>query len=44
MMKFQLRQFTNFKKTTLIQKLKELTNAREIRLVITVDPNLIGGF
>jgi F0F1-type ATP synthase delta subunit len=25
-------------------KLKELTNAREIRLVITVDPNLIGGF
>jgi F0F1-type ATP synthase delta subunit len=25
-------------------KLKELTNAREIRLVISVDPNLIGGF
>ena len=25
-------------------KLKELTNAREIRLVITVDPDLIGGF
>jgi F0F1-type ATP synthase delta subunit len=31
-------------KNTLIQKLKELTNAREIRLVISVDPNLIGGF
>jgi F0F1-type ATP synthase delta subunit len=31
-------------KNTLIQKLKELTNAREIRLVITVDSNLIGGF
>ena len=28
----------------LIQKLKELTNAREIRLVTTVDPTLIGGF
>jgi F0F1-type ATP synthase delta subunit len=28
-------------KNTLIQKLKELTNAREI-LVISVDPNLIG--
>jgi F-type H+-transporting ATPase subunit delta len=36
--------FNNGQKTTLIQKLKELTNAREIRLVITVDPNLIGGF
>ncbi len=36
--------FSNSQKTTLIQKLKELTNAREIRLVITVDPNLIGGF
>ena len=36
--------FNNSQKTTLIQKLKELTNAREIRLVITVDPNLIGGF
>ena len=31
-------------KNILIQKLKELTNAREIRLIITVDPNLIGGF
>jgi len=28
----------------LIQKLKELTDAREIRLVINVEPNLIGGF
>ena len=36
--------FTNSQKNTLIKKLKELTNAREIRLVITVDPNLIGGF
>ena len=36
--------FTNAQKNTLIQKLKELTNAREIRLVITEDPSLIGGF
>ena len=36
--------FTNSQKSTLVQKLKELTNAREIRLVITVDPSLIGGF
>jgi len=36
--------FTNAQKTTLIQKLKELTNAREIRLVINEDPSLIGGF
>ena len=36
--------FTNLQKNTLIKKLKELTNAREIRLVITVDPDLIGGF
>ena len=31
-------------KNTLIKKLKELTKAREIRLVITVDSSLIGGF
>jgi F-type H+-transporting ATPase subunit delta len=36
--------FTNLQKNTLIQKLKELTNAREIRLIINVDSNLIGGF
>ena len=36
--------FTNAQKTTLIEKLKELTNAREIRLVINEDPSLIGGF
>jgi F-type H+-transporting ATPase subunit delta len=36
--------FSNAQKNTLIQKLKELTNAREIRLVITVEPSLIGGF
>ena len=36
--------FTNLQKDTLIQKLKELTNAREIRLVINVDHSLIGGF
>jgi F-type H+-transporting ATPase subunit delta len=36
--------FTDLQKDTLIQKLKELTNAREIRLIINVDPSLIGGF
>jgi F-type H+-transporting ATPase subunit delta len=36
--------FSNAQKNTLIQKLKELTNAREIRLVVTVEPSLIGGF
>jgi F-type H+-transporting ATPase subunit delta len=36
--------FTNLQKDTLIKKLKELTKAREIRLVMTVDPSLIGGF
>jgi len=36
--------FTNLQKDSLIQKLKELTSAREIRLVINVDPSLIGGF
>ncbi len=36
--------FANLQKNILIQKLKELTNAREIRLVITVDSSLIGGF
>ena len=35
---------TNLQKNTLIQKLKELTNAREIQLIITVDASLIGGF
>jgi F-type H+-transporting ATPase subunit delta len=36
--------FSNSQKNTLVQKLKELTNAREIRLVITVNTSLIGGF
>ena len=36
--------FSNSQKNTLIEKLKELTNAREIRLVVTVEPSLIGGF
>ena len=36
--------FNNLQKNMLIKKLKELTNAREIRLVITVDSSLIGGF
>ena len=36
--------FTNSQKNALIQKLKDLTNAREIRLVINVDSSLIGGF
>ena len=37
-------ELTNSQKTTLIQKLKELTNAREVRLIITIDSSLIGGF
>ena len=37
-------EFSNAQKNTLIQKLKELTNAREIKLAITVDSTLIGGF
>ena len=37
-------EFSNAQKNTLIQKLKELTNAREIKLSITVDQNVIGGF
>ena len=37
-------EFSNAQKNTLIQKLKELTNAREIKLSVTVDPSLIGGF
>nr|YP_009495836.1 ATP synthase CF1 delta subunit [Plagiogramma staurophorum]AWT38275.1 ATP synthase CF1 delta subunit [Plagiogramma staurophorum] len=36
--------FTVLQKNTLVKKLKKLTKAREIRLVITVDPSLIGGF
>ncbi len=36
--------FNDSQKDKLIQKLKELTNAREIRLVINVDSSLIGGF
>ena len=36
--------FTDSQKDTLVEKLKELTNAREIRLVINENPNLIGGF
>ena len=36
--------FTNKQKNTLIKKLKVITKAREIRLIITVDSNLIGGF
>ena len=36
--------FTEIQEKSLIQKLKELTNAREIRLITTVDPSLIGGF
>jgi len=37
-------EFSSAQKNILIQKLKELTNAREIKLVITVDSSLIGGF
>jgi len=36
--------FTNKQKNELIKKLKELTKAREIRLIITIDSSLIGGF
>lgn len=36
--------FNKKQKNKLIQKLKELTKAREIRLVIITDPSLIGGF
>lgn len=36
--------FTDSQKTILVNKLKELTNAREIRLIISIDPTLIGGF
>ncbi len=36
--------FTDSQKDTLVEKLKQLTNAREIRLVINEDPKLIGGF
>ena len=36
--------FTTLQKLNLIKKLKELTNAREIRLVINIDSSLIGGF
>jgi len=36
--------FTNKQKNMLIKKLKDLTHAREIRLIITVDSDLIGGF
>ncbi len=36
--------FTDVQKEQLIEKLKELTSAREIRLVINEDPSLIGGF
>ena len=36
--------FNNSQKETLTQKLKELTDAREIKLAINVDPSLIGGF
>lgn len=36
--------FSSSQKEALIQKLKELTNAREIRLTVVVNPSLIGGF
>jgi len=37
-------ELTESQREALIKKLKELTNAREIRLIITIDPSLIGGF
>lgn len=36
--------FTNRQINRLIKKLKKLTNSREIRLTVTVDYSLIGGF
>jgi len=36
--------FTNRQKNTLVKKLKKLTNAREVRLVLKLDSSLIGGF
>ena len=36
--------FTKFQEDALVQKLKKLINAKEIRLITTIDPNLIGGF
>jgi len=36
--------FTMLQKLNLIKKLKQLTNAKEIRLVVTLDSSLIGGF
>lgn len=37
-------QFSDSQREALIQKLKELTKAHELRLTITVDSSLIGGF
>ena len=37
-------EFSISQENTLIKKLKELTDAREIRLDIRIDPSLIGGF
>ena len=41
---FTASEFDVLQRETLIQKLKELTKAREIRLVVNVDSSLIGGF
>ena len=35
---------TDSQQDLLIEKLEKMTNAREVKLVITVDPNLLGGF
>jgi len=40
----RLRLLVTSKKNALIQKLKDLTNAREIRLIVVEKPELIGGF
>jgi F-type H+-transporting ATPase subunit delta len=37
-------EFSISQENTLIKKLKELTDAREIRLDVKIDPSLIGGF
>jgi len=41
---FSASELTDSQQDLLIEKLETMTNAREIKLVITVDPALLGGF
>lgn len=36
--------FTELQQSSLISKLQEITNSKEVKLVIMVDPSLLGGF